>query len=317
MEYHNSVHVNQILSLSTMALGQGSDWKKDKERGRLSNRHYAGLDDLLNWQSVIQDLQTKYDDLIRGIKDGVYDDHEDEPCAENQKSEEKAIATLAEAQHERYELENPKVEELATQTLTGISEKQPGVETTDRLSDTQEQPAAESPTSKELQSMRDRVEELENELKSSKTREETTSKEIKDAAKMCIEECVTELVALQVQLAKKEKEKQQAVNCFAKVETAIMKFIDAIATGKYEPWYRCGRLEQFAEKLVEVVEETGAELKQNNADAEEITTDWTSLKAILETWKIDLYYIQRRLRRRKDRLLERRWFPDNYPSSLD
>lgn len=145
--------------------------------------------------------------MIRGIKDGVYDDHEDEPCAENQKSEEKAIATLAEAQHERYELENPKVEELATQTLTGISEKQPGVETTDRLSDTQEQPAAESPTSKELQSMRDRVEELENELKSSKTREETTSKEIKDAAKMCIEECVTELVALQVQLAKKEKEK--------------------------------------------------------------------------------------------------------------
>lgn len=92
---------------------------------------------------------------------------------------------------------------------------------------------------------------------------------------------------------------------------------DTLLVTQYEPWYRCGRLEQFAEKLVEVVEETGAELKQNNADAEEITTDWTSLKAILETWKIDLYYIQRRLRRRKDRLLERRWFPDNYPSSLD
>lgn len=42
--------------------------------------------------------------------------------------------------------------------------------------------------------MRDRVEELENELKFSKIREEIMLKEIKDVVKMCIEECVIEFV---------------------------------------------------------------------------------------------------------------------------
>lgn len=60
---------------------------------------------------------------------------------------------------------------------------------------------------------------------------------------------------------------------------------------QYELWYWCGWLEQFVEKFVEVVEEIGVELKQNNVDVEEIIIDWISFKVIFEIWKIDFYYI--------------------------